>query len=799
MITHILDVPVSKLPQNYVRIENLKQYLITVEHINPVDLGRYIPYWRRIKQIAIEGMWGEESSGYRYMPGDLLFYGNFCVIQRTNAAKITEPIKPLVRDLDLELSYGLFVAGGFSGFSEDEQFTSDKLLFEYLKHGIPDKVHEEMKIRHLMLFNSQGKLKEYIDPLAYLKRTHSKPLGKPLYYNEACNFSILGARGGGKSYYISLGKCLHAIATDGIKYYDADTGKCYKDPLYREEYLQPIAEVMVGSGNSDKSSEFASKMQFAMNQFGTNPDFGVWGKESDTDYTPSPFFKQMVGSIGNNNKENPWRHEYSVIDKGREVKKGSKSKLYHVSYFAQKAQGKGSQAGAGGRVILSVVEESGLTENTVEIHNSNKYVVSRDGIQFGVQIDLGTSGNILSVQQTKKKFMSPFDYDILPYDDPEELGQNGKIGFFLPTYLTLNYCKDEDGNTDYQKAFAEVLRHREAAAKSTDPSVLREEKMNRPILPSEMWISKQGYYLPYDEAVLRQKVLSKNGLFRDLGTPVKLIWDSKQPYGVLSEPEFDLQPYYNFPIESDRMTKEAPVVIYEHPIFINGEIPQGMYFSVYDPYVSDNLEDGGSLGTTFIMLDPLYWDEYLTDKGPIVATYIAKHADGLDGYHEVQEKLLAYYGNQDNAHYYEKNRGRSCRDYYMKKGKAFLLGLQPGTYASSSSVAKRVVEYGINVPNGPGKILMLDETSDWLKSEFIMKNGDIKRVIEVISCKFTVDQIVDFSMDKADNYDAVSTLIMIPTVIKERQFYITEKVTSKNKSNPLKFLTSNERLWSQRI
>jgi hypothetical protein len=536
-----------------------------------------------------------------------------------------------------------------------------------------------------------------------------------------------------------------------------------------------------------------------MNQFATNPDFGVWGKESDPDYTPSPFFKQMVGSIGNNNKENPWRHEYSVIDKGREVKKGSKSKLYHVSYFAQKAQGKGSQAGAGGRVILSVVEESGLTENTVEIHNSNKYVVSRDGIQFGVQIDLGTSGNILSVQQTKKKFMSPFDYDILPYDDPEELGQNGKIGFFLPTYITLNYCKDEDGNTIYEKAFAEVVRHREVAAKSTDPSVLREEKMNRPILPSEMWISKQGYYLPYDEAVLRQKELSKNGLFRDLGTPVRLVWDSKQPYGVLTEPEFELQPYYNFPIESDRMTKEAPVVIYEHPIFINGEIPQGMYFSVYDPYVSDNLEDGGSLGTTFIVLDPLYWDEYLTDKGPIVATYIAKHSEGLDGYHEVQEKLLAYYGNQDNAHYYEKNRGRSCRDYYIKKGKAFLLGLQPGTYDSASSVAKRIVEYGISVPTGVKKVQMLDETSDWLKSEFIMKNGDIKRVIEVISCKFTVDQVVDFSMDKSDNYDAVSTLIMIPTVIKERQFYITEKVTSKNKSNPLKFLTSNEKLWSQRI
>ena len=127
-----------------------------------------------------------------------------------------------------------------------------------------------------------------------------------------------------------------------------------------------------------------------------------------------------------------------------------------------------------------------------------------------------------------------------------------------------------------------------------------------------------------------------------------------------------------------------------------------------------------------------------------------------------------------------------------------MLGLQPGTYDSSSTVAKRIAEYGISVPNGPKKIQMLDETSDWLKSEVITKTGDIKRVIELMSCKFTVDQIVDFSIDKASNYDAVSALILIPTVIKEREFFFTEKVTGKNKSNPLNFLTSNERLWSRR-
>lgn len=798
MITHILDVAVDKLKTDYVKIENLSQYLLNIESINPADLGRYIPYWRDIKQRVIEGMWGQESSGYRYMPGDLFFYGNFAVIQRTNAAKITEPIKPLIRDLDWELSYGLFVAGGFSGFSEDEKYTSDRLVLEYERHGTPATVHEEMKIRHLMLFNSKGQLKTFIDPLTYLRKVHSKPLGKPLYYNEACNFSILGARGGGKSYYISLGKFLQALSTDGIKYYDVASGKAFKDPLYKEEHLQPIVEVMVGSGNTDKSSEFASKIKFAMDQLSTNNELGVWGKIGDLDYTPCPLYKEMRGYISPNNKDDPWRHEYAVMDKGKEIKKGSQSKLYHVSYFDQKAKGKGSQAGAGGRVLLSAIEESGLTPNSIEVHNSNKFVVSRDGIQFGVQIDLGTSGNIEAVQQTKKKFMNPRDYNVLEYDDPEGLGQHGKIGFFLPFYLTLNFCKDDNGNTDYQKAFAETLRRREQAAQSSDPSVLREEKMNAPILPSEMWISKRGYYLPYDEAVLRQKDLTRNQYFLDVGTPVRFAWDTRTPYGVRYEPEHDLQPYYHFPIESTRLTKEAPVVIYEHPVFVRGEIPQGMYFSVYDPYVSDNLEDGGSLGVTYVLLDPLYWDEHLTEKGPIVASYIAKHSEGLDGYHEVQEKLLAYYGNQDNAHYYEKNRGRSCRDYYLKKKKANLLGLQPGTYDSSSAFAKRIVEYGIPVPNGPKKIQMIDMTSDWLKSEVILKTGDIKRIIETISCKFVIDQVADFSIDKSENYDAVSALILIPTVIKEREFWFTEKVTSKNKSNPLSFLTNNNKLWLPR-
>ena len=78
--------------------------------------------------------------------------------------------------------------------------------------------------------------------------------------------------------------------------------------------------------------------------------------------------------------------------------------MFHVSYSDKKRGG--AQAGAGGRYAVSVIEESGLTESTIDIHNSNASAVARNGIQFGVQVDLGTSGNIKMIEQTKKKFIS---------------------------------------------------------------------------------------------------------------------------------------------------------------------------------------------------------------------------------------------------------------------------------------------------------------------------------------------------------------------------------------------------------
>lgn len=778
------NIAVSSLKTNYIRIENRDQYLFKCKKINPINEIEYLNYWRRIKKMIVEGIWGTESGGYRYAPGSLIFYGNLCLIQDTNENKQTYFIKPTISDLEWEIFYGLLEAEGFSGFSEDKEYTSDQLVLTYDKNKLPQS-HREFQ-----LFRPDGKLKTYITARENIRKLHSKKLGVPYYYNVAKNYSILGSRGGGKSYSISLGKLLHAIVVDGGRYYSDQTGLFYEFPTYAEEHAlidkkKPTVEVMAGSGDTDKSSEFISKIVASMNALAVEEEFGVWGEPGDDDYTPCPLFKDMSGSVAPGNKKRPWQHKYKVIQNGREIFEGSESKLYHPTYSAQKAKGKGSQAGAGGRVAYSAIEESGLTENTIEIHNSNTNVVSRNGVQFGVQIDLGTSGNIVAIVQTKKKFLNPQDYNIVEYDDEwEGMGKRGKIGFFLPAYMTLRQYKDNNGNTDFVAALKHIKHLRDEAAKSDDPSVLREERMNRPIVPSEMWITAKGYYLPYDESVGREKDLMKNKLYYSLMTPVKLSWNTKYSNGVEYKIDYEAEPFIEWPINTNRSNLDGSVIIYDFP---KDSIPNDFYFFTHDTYVSENIDQGGSLGVTHGWISPKYWDEYMPVTGPMVCTYIGKPLGGLKEHYNTQEMLIQMYGNPTGGLAFEANRGADCKNHYVNKGKAHLLMPRPINTEGMSMYAKRVQEYGIVVGNKISKINFLDKTYDWLVQP-INVGGIKKLVIETIPCLFTVRQMIGYDID--GNFDAVSSLILAPKYIQELEAKLI-KEKQQQAHNPLTFLSQN--------
>jgi hypothetical protein len=737
---------------DWIRIENLSQFLFTeIPKINPIS-PRYIKWWREAKRVCIEGMWGQEFGKYRYCPGRIPWYGSFCSIAGTDEIEKTRrTYRPSVSDLEWERAYMMLEAEGFSGWYDDDMFTSDMLVFEYSKNHMP-----ESNIDMTRIIRKDGKFKEYIAPRDNIRMLHDRPMGLPRYRNNAKNILELGSRGGGKSYWYSLAGVLYSLVFLGIKYYTD------------ENRLNPPDEVgtLVGSGDSGKSSEFIDKVVKAMNELATNQDLGVWGSLDSSDYTPSPFYKHMSGVTSSNNKENHWRHEVEERTINGFVTK-EYCYLNHVSY-SNNRQGS-AEKGAGGRYNIAITEEIGLTELLIESWTSNEATVSTDGNQFGVQAGLGTAGNIKLIQPAKRMFTNPKSYKVVEYDDVWEA--SGKIGFFLPAYMTLRQFKDVNGNTDIERAKQFIQKRREEAEQSADNTVIRVEKMNYPIKPSEMWVTDKSYILPYEEAAAREKELMKGNSYKKIGTAVKLFWSAHANNGVDYELDTDNEPYWDFPFKE--MTN-GTTVIYQHPV---SDIPEGLYNIIgHDPYIAEEQKAGGSVGCTYIVVNPKYIPEGYHGS-TIVATLIGKPEKGLEAYYEAQEKLIAYYGNPTRSLWYEADRGDYCRGYYIKKNKAHLLCLRPQYEKGSSARHAMIMNYGYLVGNRVGKLHLLQLLRDWLMTPTTI-DGITLLNIQRIPCIFLIRQIMQFDIDKG-NYDAVMTMCGVALGIKEQEHLMTQLMTKK--------------------
>jgi hypothetical protein len=767
------------MKKDWVRIEDLSRFMLKeVKQYHPDD-PRHTPYWRGLKRDCIEGIWREDFGQLRFMPGRMFFYGHFCIIEDTDEkTKTRKMMKPMLRDIEWERSYNYLEAEGFSGWTDDDLYTSDKSIFDVKKAWANNKI-----LQNKNLFRADGKFKEYIPPRENIRMLHDRNKGTALYNNSCSNIMELGSRGGGKSYYYSLAGAKYRIVFDGEKYY---TEESRKNPSK--------ASILVGSGQTAKSSDFCNKVETSMNYLATTAELGAWGKIGDDDYEPSVFYKEMRGSIKPNNKDNKWRHEYEMNIGGRWIDGfGSGSNLSHVTYSPQKKEA--AEAGAGGRYSDVYYEEVGLTEKVIEAYNSNVATVRTDSNQFGVQVFLGTSGNMETVGPTRKMFENPQDYEIISF--PNQYENNDKdIAFFLPAYITNKDYKDEHGNTDVEGAYEYYMKRRAKAEESKDPSVLRVERMNYPLTPDDMWQTTKGNILPAAEAEERVKILNRDNLYQTIGTSIQLHWDSNQTTGVDYAIDRECEPFYEFPLSTNqkRTSLEGAIRIFDFPVNVRGVIPNDMYIFTHDPYVSDEWDDGGSLGVTHVWMNPKYWDKYCT-VSPLVATYIGKAQIGKKGYYQNLEKLLAFYGNPIRGLWYEANRGEYCRGYFHKRKKSNLLSIRPQYEKGDNIYARQINQYGFIVGNKIAKIAMLDDLADFLLQDVTIQ-GVTKKVIETLPCIFSARQIAIYDLD--GNFDAVSSMMGFPLYIREEEHNAIKRAREKRgKKNPLAFLVRNNNLKRQ--
>ena len=433
--------------------------------------------------------------------------------------------------------------------------------------------------------------------------------------------------------------------------------------------------------------------------------------------------------------------------------------------------------------------------NIITAWLSNKSTVtSPGGSQFGVQIAIGTSGNIDLVQQSKKMFHNPGEYDCLEYDDIWE--NSGKVGFFLPCYLANNKFKDVNGNTDVEAALEFYVDARMTAASKADPEILRYEKMNNPIVPSDMWISSKGHYFPVGELLEREKQLVKFGLYKTDVDSVKLTWDSNTRYGVRVDIDENAEPFYEFPYKKGMSKLDGAIQIYQRPVEINGNIPPDMYFFVFDPYVSDNVDEGGSLGAFYGFMNPKYTIEGY-NGGTMVCSYIGKHPDGRDGFHGNIEKIIAYYGDCPRSFWYENNRGDNTKEFFIKRKKEHLLAFEPARETGANIFQKKIANYGIPMRSLDDKLNMISDTSDYLTNH-ITYNGAKVRGYETISDIFLIRQMITFELKKQKNYDAVSAFILAPFVMRQLEYKRIDEIDKKQSHNPLAALSVNPGIFKER-
>lgn len=614
--------------------------------------AKYISFWREQKKRCIEGFWGIDSkkdSGriWRFMTPNLYFYVNFGTILHKSAnAPKTSPkkkMRPYLRDLEWAFFYNYAEARGFSGFELDDEYTCNRDAELY---------HKGLKLQddvHFTCIDINGDVKTFIPVRDYIRKKWDRPMGKPLYFNTAKNLLWLGARGGGKSYSVAVGVILHEILFDGVRDYDEESMRDL-----------PVAEVFVGAAMASKSSEILKKTKMAMEELP-----GVWAKNTE-DEVPSPFYKQMSGTLEPNNMKSAWRHEYDKKVAGKWRKFGSGSHVYHGIWTTENPE-----AAAGTRPGVIVCDEIGLLSNSIQVHSSNNACQVSDGTErFGSSVYMGTGGNVEKIVQTEIMFRDPEGFEFLAFEDEWE--NSGHICWFTPaTYMDLSY-KDDNGNTKESEAESHYLKRRERAKKARSKTALDLEMMNFPLVPSEMFLNIGASKFPVADIKFRYSELIA-GDSKELGSTWKGFFRIGEG-GSIEWKNEDVYPIYDYPLKSvDQFT--GCVNIFEMPMKgHDGKIPYGIYIGGYDPIDDDDNSDIDRSLQSFWLMNTI------TDR--IVLEYSARTRHATEFYEQVRRALIFYngtvnYENQKKGFYaYMKNKNglhlladtpSILKDYDMQK------------------------------------------------------------------------------------------------------------------------------------
>lgn len=696
-------------------IENSNFRLKEIPNYHP-ELEYYdrISFWKEEKRKCIEGYW---VSG-KWMPGPLYYYINFHNIQFEDETSVAQAFGlPFLRDIDWELFLIYEECRGFSGFTDDKEFTCDR------NFG-PDK---ELAIKLKRITAVEAETKKYVPAREYLRKNHGKSLGKPLYKNSAKHFMSIQARGSGKSYSTS-GIIAHNFLFDGATDYD--------DYLSRRKLKQyTSSESIIGAIDTKYTEPLVAKVKTA---FELLPGSFTMGEEE----YPAPLSVGFSGSLASN--------KYITSNL-------SKSKLYHRTFKDNPLAANGTRAN------LVALDEVGFMYNIKESWGAIEAIQASKAKRNLIIWALGTGGLVSgkAALYAESIFRNPQDYNCVEFDDVWE--HRGNIGYFVPYSLTLNeFKKGANKDTDLELANMFIESKRQNAKKSPDPTVYQTEIINGPMLPSEAFLVLEGAFFPTLQ--LKEQLSEVEGgkykKFMEASFKGHLSFNEAGMLDFITQQ--DARPIRKFPL-SKNDDKHGCIELWMKPQKNpEGVTPRGTYIAGID--VVDKAKSTTDSLPSIVVMNRF--------TRQIVAEYTGR-TDNPQDFYEICRKLLLYY---NAIGMYEKNL-TGLYTYFDQKKCTYLLAETPyqlrsaDTYKAGTNTSK-----GINA-SGTINAEARNFIKSWLQ-EPLSEKSEI-RVYETLYSPALITELIMWNPD--GNFDRVSSLGMLmwldATMYKEAANREVEKKT----------------------
>jgi hypothetical protein len=212
---------------------------------------------------------------------------------------------------------------------------------------------------------------------------------------------------------------------------------------------------------------------------------------------------------------------------------------------------------------------------------------------------------------------------------------------FIPAYYGNTIFVDENGNTDIDAAYDQEMYERKIRENSKNSMSLDNYKMGKPLIPSEMFLSRASFVFP--TIPLRE---------REVELDLRKVWEKNVSIGDLDWNDIDKKSVtWNEDMSPSRFSKvitllnldnhktdlSGKIAIYEHPD-VNTPEPnfvRSLYKTVYDPIKDDG--EGTSLASVLVYKG--FTDGFNEGlQNTIVAEWIGRYNQVYDA-HDVAIKL----------------------------------------------------------------------------------------------------------------------------------------------------------------